>query len=114
MKRNARQLATESAEAVTLSLISSKWKLLILRCLHARPWRFNELKNELPGISQKMLTNSLRALQEDGLILRTVHPGTPLYVEYALSETGASLWPVLLEMEQWALYYARAREQGAE
>jgi DNA-binding HxlR family transcriptional regulator len=111
MKRNARQLATESAEAVTLSLISSKWKLLILRCLHARPWRFNELKNELPGISQKVLTNNLRALQEDGLVVRTVCAGAPLYVEYALSETGRSLWPVLLEMEQWGRYYEHARQQ---
>jgi DNA-binding HxlR family transcriptional regulator len=111
MKRSACQLEHESAEAVTLSLINSKWKLLILRCLHARPWRFNELKNALPGISQKMLTNSLRALQEDGLVVRTVHAGATPYVEYALSEAGNSLWPVLLEMEQWGLYYAQARGQ---
>jgi DNA-binding HxlR family transcriptional regulator len=114
MKQTSRQYANGPAAAVTLSLINSKWKLLILRCLHTRPRRFNELKNELPGISQKMLTDSLRALQEDGLILRTVWSDTPLHVEYALSETGKSLWPVLLEMEQWALYYARMREQSGE
>jgi DNA-binding HxlR family transcriptional regulator len=112
MEHNASRYANGSA--VTLALINSKWKLLILRSLHAQPRRFSELKKELPGISQKMLTNSLRALQQDGLILRTVQDGTPLYVEYALSETGRSLWPVLLEMEQWALYYARARAQSTE
>jgi DNA-binding HxlR family transcriptional regulator len=112
MKQTSRRFANGSV--VTLSLINSKWKLLILRSLHAQPRRFNELKKELPGISQKMLTNSLRALQQDGLIVRTVHDGTPLYVEYALSETGESLWPVLLEMEQWALGYTRARAQRPE
>jgi DNA-binding HxlR family transcriptional regulator len=114
MKQNSRLLTNGPAAAITLSLINSKWKLLILRCLHTRPQRFNELKHALPNISQKMLTNSLRALQEDGLILRTVRSDTPLHVEYALSETGQSLWPVLLEMEQWALYYARMREQSGE
>jgi DNA-binding HxlR family transcriptional regulator len=112
MKQTSHQGA--SGASVTLALINSKWKLLILRCLHTRPRRFNELQKELPGISQKMLTDSLHALQEDGLILRSVRSDAPLYVEYSLSATGQSLWPVLLEMEQWALHYVRARERGGE
>lgn len=114
MKRTAHQIETEFSAAITLSLINSKWKLLILRCLHTRPWRFNELKSALPGISQKTLTNSLRALLENGLILRNVNSGTPLCVEYCLSEMGDSLWPVLLEMERWGLRYLQAQEPCQE
>ena len=57
--------------ATTVQLIGSKWKLLILRNLFLRPWRFNELRKDLAGISQKVLTDSLRALEEDGIITRT-------------------------------------------
>ena len=60
--------------ATTVQLIGSKWKLLILRNLMVRPWRFNELRRDLEGISQKVLTDSLRALEEDGIITRTVCP----------------------------------------
>ena len=59
--------------ATTVSLIGSKWKLLILRNLLARPWRFNELRKDLDGISQKVLTDSLRSMEEDGIITRTVY-----------------------------------------
>lgn len=61
--------------ATTVALIGSKWKLLILRNLMARPWRFNELKKDLNGVSQKVLTDSLRSLEEDGIVTRTVYPG---------------------------------------
>ena len=63
--------------ATTVRLIGSKWKLLILRNLLSRPWRFNELKKNLEGISQKVLTDSLRALEEDGIVIRTVYPEVP-------------------------------------
>ena len=63
--------------ATTVQLIGSKWKLLILRNLLARPWRFNELKKNLEGISQKVLTDSLRSLEEDGIVTRTVYPEVP-------------------------------------
>lgn len=67
--------------ATTVQLIGSKWKLRIIRNLRARPWRFNELKKYLEGISQKSLTDSLRSLEEDGLIIRTVYPtvGAPIH-----------------------------------
>lgn len=88
----------ECPVATTVSLIGSKWKLLIIRNLLQRPWRFNELKKDLAGISQKVLTNSLRSMEEDGLITRTVYPEVPPRVEYALSELGESLKPILDSM----------------
>lgn len=91
--------------ATTVQLIGSKWKLLILRNLLARPWRFNELKKNLEGISQKVLTDSLRSLEEDGIITRTVYPEVPPRVEYSLSELGNSMRPIIRAMEQWGLEY---------
>ena len=91
--------------ATTVSLIGSKWKLLILRNLMARPWRFNELRRSLDGISQKVLTDALRSMEEDGIITRTVYPEVPPRVEYALSEIGESLGPVIAAMENWGNDY---------
>ena len=91
--------------ATTVSLIGSKWKLLIMRNLLARPWRFNELKKDLDGISQKVLTDSLRSMEEDGLITRTIYPEVPPRVEYALSEIGESMRPIIRSMETWGLDY---------
>lgn len=94
--------------ATTVQLIGSKWKLLILRNLFMRPWRFNELRKDLEGISQKVLTDSLRALEEDGIITRTVYPEVPPRVEYALSPLGQSMKPILDAMEEWGTEYKGA------
>lgn len=91
--------------ATTVQLIGSKWKLLILRNLLQRPWRFNELRKDLEGISQKVLTASLRSMEEDGLIQRTVYDETPPHVEYALTPLGESMRPILKAMEEWGLAY---------
>lgn len=91
--------------ATTVSLIGSKWKLLILRNLLVRPWRFNELQKSLDGISQKVLTDSLRSMESDGIITRTVYPEVPPRVEYALSELGESMRPIINSMEKWGLSY---------
>ena len=91
--------------ATTVALIGSKWKLLIIRNLLARPWRFNELKKALEGISQKVLTDSLRSMEADGIITRTVYPEVPLRVEYALTELGKSLKPILDSMRAWGEAY---------
>ena len=91
--------------ATTVQLIGSKWKLLILRNLLSRPWRFNELKKDLDGISQKVLTDSLRSLEEDGIVTRTVYPEVPLRVEYSLSELGDSMRPIIRAMEDWGIGY---------
>lgn len=99
--------------ATTVQLIGSKWKLLILRNLLVRPWRFNELRKSLEGISQKVLTDSLRSMEEDGLVTRTVYPEVPPRVEYSLSPLGESMRPIIQAMEQWGAQYkaAKAREQ---
>lgn len=97
----------ECPVATTVQLIGSKWKLLILRNLLQRPWRFNELKRSLDGISQKVLTDSLRSTEEDGLITRTVYPEVPPHVEYALSETGESMRPILMAMQSWGTNYKK-------
>ena len=91
--------------ATTVRLIGSKWKLLIIRNLLQRPWRFNELKKNLEGISQKVLTDSLRSMEADGIVPRTVYPEVPPRVEYALSELGESMRPVMDAMEKWGINY---------
>lgn len=91
--------------ATTVQLIGSKWKLLIIRNLRMRPWRFNELQKNLEGISQKVLTDSLRALEADGLVTRTVYAEVPPRVEYALSELGETMRPILDAMESWGTGY---------
>ena len=91
--------------ATTEQMVGSKWKLLILRNLLARPWRFNELRKNLEGISQKVLTDSLRSMEEDGIITRTVYPEVPPRVEYSLSELGKSMRPIIKAMEQWGIDY---------
>ncbi len=91
--------------ATTVALIGSKWKLLIIRNLLMRPWRFNELQKNLTGISQKVLTDSLRALEADGIITRTVYPEVPPRVEYALSSLGETMRPILDSMAQWGTAY---------
>ena len=91
--------------ATTVALIGSKWKLLIMRDLLARPWRFNELKKDLEGISQKVLTDSLRSMEADGIITRTVYPEVPPRVEYALSDIGESMRPIIDSMAAWGTAY---------
>jgi len=91
--------------ATTVQLIGNKWKLLILRNLLVRPWRFNELRKSLDGISQKVLTESLRSMESDGIIVRTVYAEVPPRVEYSLSELGETLRPILDAMQAWGQEY---------
>ena len=91
--------------ATTVALIGNKWKLLIIRNLLVRPWRFNELRKSLDGISQKVLTESLRQMESDGIITRTVYPEVPPRVEYALSELGEAMRPILDSMQEWGNKY---------
>ena len=93
--------------ATTLQLIGSKWKILIMRNLISRPWRFNELKKDLEGVSQKVLTDSLRSMEEDGIVIRTVYPEVPPRVEYSLSELGESMRPIIKAMEIWGTEYKK-------
>lgn len=99
--------------ATTVSIIGSKWKLLIIRNLISRSWRFNELHRDLEGISQKVLTDSLRSMEADGIITRTVYAEVPPRVEYALSELGESLCPVIEEMKKWGMMYKELADSAA-
>lgn len=89
----------------TLSLISNRWKVLILRDLMAEKKRFGELKNSIGSISQKVLTTNLRDMEEHGLLTRKVYPEVPPRVEYELTATGYSLQPVLDSLSAWGTNY---------
>ncbi|MDD3410238.1 MAG: helix-turn-helix domain-containing protein [Eubacteriales bacterium] len=91
--------------ATAVRMIGNKWKLLILRDLMTRPWRFNEILKSIPGLSQKVLTDNLRAMEQDGLIVRTVFPEMPPHVEYSLSELGETLRPIISALEVWGVGY---------
>lgn len=90
---------------MTLTLISNRWKVLILWDLLDGVKRFGELKNLLGGVSQKVLTANLRQMEEAGLLTRTAYAEVPPRVEYALTETGRSLRPVLEAMLEWGTRY---------
>lgn len=88
--------------AATIDVIGGKWKPMILLQLKDGKRRFNELRRRLPHITQRMLTLQLRALETDGIIIRTIHGERPPYVvEYAFSKRGLTLGPILDAMEHW-------------
>lgn len=89
----------------TLLLIGDKWKVLILRELIDGTKRFGELKKSINSISQKVLTQQLRAMEADGLVERKVYAEVPPRVEYTLTETGLSLKPILDSMFKWGEEY---------
>ena len=87
--------------ATTINLIGNKWKLLIIRDLLGGTKRFGELRKSLPGISQRVLTENLRALENDGLLERKVFAEVPPRVEYSLNKTGLSLQNIISAMAEW-------------
>ena len=95
-----------------LSRIGDKWTVLVVNLLGSGPKRFNEIKREVGGISQRMLTLTLRALERDGLITRTVHPTVPPSVEYALTELGRSLQVPMRALGEWALLNQQTMAQA--
>ena len=90
---------------MTLQLIGDKWKVLIIRDLLTGTKRFNELMRSVSGITQKVLTSHLRAMEKNGLVTRTVYPEVPPKVEYTLTGTGYSLKPILDSMYTWGNEY---------
>jgi DNA-binding HxlR family transcriptional regulator len=101
--------------AATVEVIGGKWKPTILFHLKDGPRRFNELRRLVPGITQRMLTLQLRALEADGIVRRIVHEEVPPRVEYAFSERGLTLGPLLDAMERWGeAYGTRERRAGRE
>jgi len=89
-----------SVEAA-ISLIDGKWKCVVLFHLLGGTLRFNEIRRQIPGVTQRMLTNQLRELEEDGLVERRVYAQVPPKVEYSLSPLGRSIEPILLALKDW-------------
>jgi DNA-binding HxlR family transcriptional regulator len=85
-----------------LDTLSDKWVSLIIPALADAPLRYNELHRVVSGVSQKMLTQTLRTLEREGLLSRTVTPTAPVRVDYALTPLGRTLVPVLEAVERWA------------
>lgn len=99
---------------LTLDIIGGKWKTIIIWHLGRETMRFNELKRSLPNITQKMLTQQLRALEESGLINRYVYNQIPPKVEYSLTDFGKSLLPILTSLCEWAIDYSNSIEGNEE
>lgn len=95
----------ECPVAVTLGLIGNKWKILIIRNLLHGTFRFGELRKGIDKISQKVLTDNLRELESDGLIVRRIYAEVPPRVEYSLSPLGNSLKPIINDMAVWGTTY---------
>ena len=91
--------------ATAVSLIGGKWKLLIIRNLKERPWCFNELQRDIEGISQKVLTDSLRQMIDDGLVYRHDYQEIPPKVEYGLTELGKEMLPIIDALADFGNYY---------
>ena len=108
--RSKEDILPECPVATTVSLIGSKWKLLIMRNLLGRPWRFNELQKSIDGISQKALTEALRSMVDDGIVIRKAYPEVPPRVEYSLTELGESMRPIIKAMEDWGSAYKEQRD----
>ena len=90
------------AASLVLARIGDKWSVLIVRLLGGGPRRFNEVKRNVGGISQRMLSLTLRNLERDGLVTRTVTPSVPPRVDYALTDLGHSLWEPVSALGAWA------------
>lgn len=103
MTDNPHAFADPDCRAVSelLSRVGDKWTVLIVKALATRGRRFNELKREVGGISQQMLTRTLRTLERDGMVARKVHPTVPPSVEYDLTELGRSLSVPVLALADW-------------
>lgn len=98
----------------TLLLIGDKWKIFILRDLFTGTKRFSELKRSLTGITQKMLTQQLRDLEENGIVNRKVYPVVPPKVEYSLTDLGKTLKPILDSLWNWGETFKKNQFNGKE
>lgn len=96
-----------------LLMIGDKWIVLIIRDLLTGTKRFGELRKSLSGISQKVLTDKLRIMEERGIITRTVYPEVPPRVEYSLTDFGSTLSPVLDALSDWGIRYKEMRFAGS-
>lgn len=102
------------SEASLLSILSGKWTVLVVYTLSDKIMRHSELRRSVCGISQKMLTQTLRSLEENGIVMRTVYPVVPPQVEYSLTPLGKSLLEVLNHTYEWAKEHQSEVEQARE
>lgn len=105
-------LAASCPSRHALDLIADKWTALIFAVLEKQPTRFNELQRTIEGISQKMLTQTLRALEQNGMVERRVTPTVPPAVEYSLSPLGVTLIPLMAALRHWAEQHLPDVEQA--
>lgn len=98
-------LQTPCPVLTALSVVGGKWKPLILFLIRNESKRFSEIKRTIPDISQKMLTQHLRELEEDGIVNRQIFPVVPPHVEYSLTEFGKTLQPMLDALAEWGGVY---------
>ncbi|HEY9669288.1 MAG TPA: helix-turn-helix domain-containing protein [Coleofasciculaceae cyanobacterium] len=96
----------------TLDVIGGRWKVLILRELFLGVRRFGQLHRALHGITQKMLTQQLREMEEDGIVHREVYLQVPPKVEYSLTPLGESLKPIIEAMHEWGIRHLNEQNQG--
>jgi DNA-binding HxlR family transcriptional regulator len=94
----------------TLSLINGKWRLLILKVLSSGPVRFGALERKIPEISAKVLTQQLRDMEKDGLVVRKIFPEVPPRVEYSLNEMGVNIFKIFIGLRQWGLEENRTHD----
>lgn len=107
MKRNA----DECQFAVAMDSIVGKWKpIIIYHLLHDSPLRFNELRKRLPNVTQRMLTLHLRELEEEEIVKRKIYPQIPPKVEYAITEYGKSLAPIIEALHQWGANHIKRKQ----
>lgn len=94
-------LSTECPSREILEHLANKWSVLVLRCLSEGVHRFSELKQRIEGVSEKMLSQTLKVLEQDGFVLRTVYPVVPPKVEYQLTITGSQAADKVMQMIHW-------------
>lgn len=104
-----RKIYTDCPVEYTASMIANKWKILILRDLITSTKRYNELTRSVKGISAKVLTENLRELERDGIIIRKVYPVVPPKVEYSLTEKGNDLKPIIDLMRNYGNKYKKRK-----
>ena len=107
-----RKLYTTCPVEYTASMIANKWKILILRDLITGTKRYNELTRSVVGISAKVLTENLRELESDGIVMRKVYPEVPPKVEYYLTDKGNDLRPIIDLMKEYGLKYKGSKVEN--
>lgn len=99
---------------VSMDILSGKWKCLMLWHLHEGTKRYTELERIVPGVSQKMLTQQLKEMERDGLVVRTAYPEIPPRVEYSLTELGKTAFPILKMMHSWAIEQLKIQDSAED